>query len=390
MEHHEQVRLLNELLAQVRDGTTADAGGHFHNPVSVYTDPEIAAAEAERVFGGYPQILGLSGELPGPGTFVTTDDFGPPVLATRDADGEFRAFLNVCRHRGSVVEPEPRGERSRFVCPFHAWAYDNQGSLVAVPRPKHFGGFDKECHGLVPLPAAERGGFLWVHPNPDGDLDMDAVLGGIESDLDTWGWGSYVRVADDTYEMDLNWKLAMDTFGETYHFDNLHRNTLSKAYYGSIHTSEGFGFNHRLMVCNRNIESMAEKPVEEWSITTGAFPVYSLFPNTALTITSHGVNMLRSYPVPGDPGRSISRVTYYTDPKVLGIREDALKERIAIYTAAVRDEDFTIASTAQRGLGSAAQTHIVFGRNEPALHHWHQSWRQQMGLAPIELTDAPI
>ena len=386
MEQHEQVRLLKELLRQVADGTTADAGAHFHNPVEVYTDPAIAAAESEKIFGDYPQILGLSGELPTPGSFVTTEDFGPPVLAVRDDDGVFRAFLNVCSHRGSVVEPALRGEKSRFSCPFHAWTYSSHGALVGVPRSQHFGEIDRGCHGLVPLPAAERGGFLWVHPRPDGVLDMEAVLGGIESDLDTWGWADYVRVADDTYEMGLNWKLAMDTFGETYHFDNLHKNTLSKAYFGSIHTSEGFGFNHRLMVCNRRIESMAEKPEEEWSITTGAFPVYSLFPNVALTVTSHGVNMLRSYPVPGDPTRSISRVTYYTDPLVIGIRDSALEERIAIYTAAVRDEDFAIASTSQRGMASGAQTHIVFGRNEPGLHHWHKSYRQQMNLKPVEPT----
>ena len=50
-----------------------------------------------------------------------TDDFGTPVLATRDGQGRFRAFLNTCRHRGVRVAIEPRGESQRLMRPFHTW-----------------------------------------------------------------------------------------------------------------------------------------------------------------------------------------------------------------------------------------------------------------------------
>ena len=72
-------------------------------------------------------------------------------------------------YRGVVLECEERGSRSRFMCPFHAWTYSNTGKLVSVPKPDHFGKIDKDCHGLVPLPAVERYGFLWVHPRPDAE-----------------------------------------------------------------------------------------------------------------------------------------------------------------------------------------------------------------------------
>ena len=41
-------------------------------------------------------------------TVSTTSDFGVPVLAVRDDQGTFRAFLNVCRHRGVQLEAEGR------------------------------------------------------------------------------------------------------------------------------------------------------------------------------------------------------------------------------------------------------------------------------------------
>jgi hypothetical protein len=35
----------------------------------------------------------------------------------------------------------------------------------------------------------------------------------------------------------------------------------------------------------------------------------------------------------------------------------------------------------QIGFSSGAQTHTVFGRNEPAMIHYHQSLRRALGLA---------
>ena len=55
-----------------------------------------------------------------------------PVLLTRASDGELRAFLNVCSHRGSIVVPEGTGNASRFTCPYHSWAYDNRGALLGI------------------------------------------------------------------------------------------------------------------------------------------------------------------------------------------------------------------------------------------------------------------
>ena len=124
-------------------------------------------------------MLGFSGDLPEPGSFFTSEDLGKPILCTRDKDGEFRAFLNVCRHRGAVVEHEKRGRKTVFSCPFHAWGYSAAGDLLAVPKASHFGEVDKSCFGLVGLPAVERHGLLWVCANPATSFDIDEMLGGL-------------------------------------------------------------------------------------------------------------------------------------------------------------------------------------------------------------------
>ena len=131
MKTEEQTRVIELLMQRLDDGVNVDAGGLRKNPTEVYRCPELAAREWETFFRDYPQVIGMSADLPEPGTFVTLADFGVPVLATRDASGAFRAFVNVCRHRGAMLEGEAKGRRSRFACPFHAWTYSNEGELVA-------------------------------------------------------------------------------------------------------------------------------------------------------------------------------------------------------------------------------------------------------------------
>ena len=219
----ETIRVVQGLLQHLDNGTNVDAGVQLKNPVSAYTCPEIAAKEWQVFFQDYPHVLGLSNDLPDPGSFLTSTDLGKPILATRDESGQFHAFLNVCRHRGTVVENDERGQKRLFSCPFHGWGYSNLGQLVAVPKEEHFGEVDKQCSGLVELPAEEKYGLLWVHPDPTGTLDLDAKLGELAGELDSWGLQSYNYQGGTCFEHAMNWKLAIDTFGETYHFNTAPR-----------------------------------------------------------------------------------------------------------------------------------------------------------------------
>jgi len=122
--------------------------------VASYTCPDRAAAEWRLLFQDCPHLLGFSCELEHPGSYFTSRDLGKPIVCTRDEAGNFRAFLNVCRHRGTIVEHERRGRKKLFTCPFRSWSDNGAGELVAVPKETHFGRVDKSCHGLVELPAA--------------------------------------------------------------------------------------------------------------------------------------------------------------------------------------------------------------------------------------------
>jgi hypothetical protein len=48
----------------------------------------------------------------------------------------------------------------------------------------------------------------------------------------------------------------------------------------------------------------------------------------------------------------------------------------------VTGEDFPAGRTMQIGFTSGAQTHVVYGRNEPGMIHYHQAMRTALGLDP--------
>jgi hypothetical protein len=86
MRHDEHVRLMKQLIAHLGAGTNVDAGGLRRLDTSVYTDPEVAADERQVFLLGTPHI-GMSNDLPEPGAFLTDNDLGVPILATRETDG---------------------------------------------------------------------------------------------------------------------------------------------------------------------------------------------------------------------------------------------------------------------------------------------------------------
>ena len=396
MRRAEQIDQIKTLLARLDSGTNVDAGGVRYNPTSSYTDPELAAAERGEFFDHHPQIVGLSGDLAEPGSFMTFDELGTPILATRTASGEFKAFVNACRHRGVVIESAERGTKRRFVCPFHNWTYDGNGTLVGLPKSDHFGELDRSELGLVPLPAVEREGLLWVHPQPDGVIDPDELLGAeLTADLADWDLGKLRRLGGDRYDVDCNWKLAMDTFGETYHFPVLHSDTLSAAFHGNVQCYDTFGRNHRMLLCRREIDDMRKLPPDDWDLCTATLPVYWLFPNTQLIPSGSVVYVVRAYPDAQDPGRHTSRISFYLRPHVsLDTASGDAPDEDAVHMAEevargfgniIRDEDYAMSASQQRSANSGALSHVVFGRNEPALHHFHNTYRAALGRELLQL-----
>ena len=399
MLREEQLRLLKGLISHLDNKTNINAGGILKTPADTYISEERFEMEWSDFFLNHPQILGLSGDLPKPGTYVTTEDFGVPILAVRDEEGVFKAYANVCSHRGVKVESGWRGEKSKFSCPFHGWTFNNNGELVGYPKKDQFGEIDKDCYGLKQLPAKEKYGFLWVHPSSEGDIDLSELLGErLIEEFDSWDFESLIFANEETYSTDMNWKLAIDTFGETYHFSVLHKDSLFESFHGNCQMFDSFKRNGRLILCRRSIDEMRKLPESEWDICAGSLPVYYLFPNIIFMPTPEGAFLVKEYPAEESPHKSFSKISFYFYPHVLEQIEELeksgvnakqyLEEQYSGFASVIRDEDYVAAASSHKGLLSGNLDYLTFGKNEPALHHYHNTYREALGLQSLPLEKA--
>jgi nitrite reductase/ring-hydroxylating ferredoxin subunit len=175
-----------------QENTTDLAPDVMRQPVEAYLDQPRFEYEVERIFKHLPLALALGSELPAPDTYKAMDVMGVPVLLTRGADGAARAFLNVCRHRGSpLCEAGSAGSAQRLSCPYHAWSYDTAGDLVGMFGAHTFGDVDRDHLALTPLACAEKAGFVFACLTPGITFDIDAFLGDFAPyvtalDLDQW------------------------------------------------------------------------------------------------------------------------------------------------------------------------------------------------------------
>jgi phenylpropionate dioxygenase-like ring-hydroxylating dioxygenase large terminal subunit len=179
-----------------------------------YRDPAIYERDMERIILRRWLLAGHASDLPNVGDYRVVEIASESVILVRGKDGQLRALMNVCRHRGSHVCYEAAGNAKLFVCPYHAWSYELDGSLKAA---RHVGkSLDKAAFGLKPVHARVVEGLIFIC-FADVAPALDDVVRTLRASLGHHGWAD-ARVAHrETFTMAANWKLAVENYLECYH-----------------------------------------------------------------------------------------------------------------------------------------------------------------------------
>jgi len=385
--------LCRRMVEHARNGTTDRAPGTMFNDVSAYIDPQRHEQEMEQLFRGMPQVVCLSSELPEPGSFRTFDDTGVPIVVIRGKDHVVRAFLNICPHRGARVVREAEGQTSRMTCWFHGWSFDTQGKAGAVPQEKHFCEAIGEYKQMIPCPAAERHGLVFVKPVPNGTMDIDAHLGSFGAELDKLDLDEAHHVCDAELTVSCNWKYALDTYFENYHFATLHKNTLAPFSPNIMSIYDTWGPHHRLVFPSIEVWKWVDKPESEWLIDTISTP-YFVFPNTivytgSLNPESSYITTFRMYP--RGVGEMVTRMTTYA-PHGLNSPEQRAEVEAAFraVVSLVQGEDYVVTGESWKNfLALPKNRRVVYGRQELAVQHSHQWIARSLGLPEPEVALPP-
>lgn len=371
---------LKELMTLAEAGSTTLEEQALVLDSARFCDPDWLARERELLFLRRPQVVGMGVDL-APGHYATQTVAGRQILLTRDIDGEFHAFLNACRHRGTTVV-EGCGHARRLTCPWHAWSYDLKGSLVAVAHAPTFGRVAKSENGLIELPAVERHGLLFVIPTPGIEIDtaVDEALAELGAELDAWDFGTLHFVGERTTEVDLNWKLGNDTGFELYHVAYLHKDSVGPANIGNTGLFHRYGYNHRMTAVSPAVRDLVGTAEDTWQPMDHLQFIYNVFPSTGLVVSAPMVAMTRLDPG-SVPGKSTFRFCTYSWVPLEddGIRAGAEFMNQFLYDV-VNDEDFVTAARTQRNLDSGLLDSLLIGRNEPGVKWAHWAYDDALGV----------
>jgi phenylpropionate dioxygenase-like ring-hydroxylating dioxygenase large terminal subunit len=191
-------------------------------PYRWYTDPDVLRLEQERIFARSWQYAGRAEEVAEPGSYVAARSGDVPLVVTRARDGELRAFVNVCRHRGHVLV-DGAGRRETIQCPYHAWTYELDGTLRKAPRSEREQSFEPDRLGLRRASAATWGPFLFVNPDA-GAAPLEETLGDLPRILERAVDLSRLRFHSRAeYDLRANWKIAVENYLECYHCPTAHQ-----------------------------------------------------------------------------------------------------------------------------------------------------------------------
>ena len=391
MDKSERLRVLGVIKEHIANKTTADAGGIMRVPMSDFSCRQLSAQEQDVLFRSTPLCMGLSSALPEPGTYWSDNETGIPILMVRDGEGRFRAYANVCRHRGARVAPEGRGSKARFMCPYHAWTYGIDGKLMSINKKSHFGNVCREELSLFELPSAELHGTLWVRPVQGDPIDEAECLGGLEDDMAHWKLADFPFAHTQVIDARANWKMAIDTFAENYHVSILHAETVGKEMKANVQTCDVFRKNVRFVYPNQKLDLMRFLSVdmERWPYPQIASTLYYLYPNVIMVVDTFGVDLVRIFPLEGSPSKSRTVHTWYVSPQMEPRLKEAgysYEERVTRFRDVIVDEDYETIAKIQLNAERGIQSEWLLGRNEVALHHIHNALRSGLGrdLLPVE------
>lgn len=232
--------------AELRGMLREDGDGLCRLDRRIYTDPGIFEMEMTRIWERTWIYLAHESQIPDPGDFITTHAGRHPLIVNRDRDGQINAMVNSCTHRGAQVCRVSKGNARVFSCPYHGWAFAQDGGLIAAKEEAEGGypaSFDKSALGLQHMPRLEvYRGFVFgcfdagVEPLQDYLGEARTI---IDLLVDQGPHGIEVLKGSTSYTFNGNWKLQAENGIDGYHPTTVHKNFAATQRHRAVANAHG-------------------------------------------------------------------------------------------------------------------------------------------------------
>lgn len=355
-------------------------------PGYLYSDPAVFETEKTRLFHRTWQCIGHASELPNVGDYLVAKVIDQELFVLRGADGELRAFYNVCQHRAHELLKGRGNVASVIVCPYHAWTYELDGRLRGARSTRTLPDFDPAAYGLEAVRLETPFGFLFVNLDPLA-RPLSELAGAMFDDMAAeMPWldqlavnPKFSMVPGGRALLDANWKVAAENCLECYHCGPAHR-----AFVDMIdiphYTLTQHGAWMKSAAPLRRADSSAYKVGAEEPVQHNSY--WHLFPNIefALMPGSRALSAFWFWPVNAEQ-TGIAWVLL-TLPG-----EGLAQDRVDYLSDVLWPEDVALCTSVHRGLkskgyrgGRFVAGHDLPGVSEINVHEFQRLYAQAMGL----------
>jgi phenylpropionate dioxygenase-like ring-hydroxylating dioxygenase large terminal subunit len=368
---------------------------NFSLPGWIYRDADFLQAEKQQVFAASWQVLCHLNDIPNPGDYHTLDFLGEPLVAVRGRDSGVKAFFNVCRHRAARLVDGGSGHcPGRIVCPYHAWTYDLDGALAAVPHRGEFAEFPLDQFGLKSVESEVYQGFIFVRLQP-GTPSVADMLAPYEQELAQYRLEELKPLGRVTMRVrHVNWKNVTDNYSDAMHIPVAHPG-LSRLFgrtygveaqlwvdkmWGYLRDTPSSQLSERMY--QRVLPSSPHLADDRQRLWT----YFKLWPNVAFDIYPDQVDFMQMIPL--SPTSTLVREIAYAHP------DDRREMRAARYlnwriNRQVSLEDKALIERVQAGMGSRSYSPGPLGSNEVSLRSFARRMRELIPESRLEHAPSP-
>ena len=378
---HSPLDIKDRLQSLIVNQETDYAKSIYKNAVIEYIDASIANTEKKIIFEESPICLGTAALVPNQGDWFTVDIGDKSILIVRNNKTEISAYLNICSHRGAKLVEGSGTKAYAFKCPYHSWVYNLDGELKARPRENAFDEINKDQCSLQKFELDNHQGFLWLIMDKKAKNKHSSNKADLNELLIDYDFNKYQHFKSIKIYPKLNWKLAVDTFLELYHIDELHTKSLAPIIKNDLQLFDTYGKNIRVIGARHSAVKLNRVLKDQREFDIHTIQLRILFPNTILVCHPDHVEVWQILPKNevNECEVSFSLYTKETFSSKSAIRHWDNNFNLALN--AVVKEDFPLGENVQKGFYAAPKRKIIFGKNEPALQHFHKQIKLDLNLS---------
>ena len=364
-------------------------------PAWSFFNKEMLDEEKDLLFRRHWQLVCHANDLPNVGDFMASDLVGERALVIRGKDNKIRAFHNLCRHRGSRVVGEDKGNcKSAIICPFHGWAYNLDGTLRGAAQPQTLPDLDPVEFGLKSIEMDIWNGFIFVRFQNGPQPAVSKILARFEDELAQYDLENLLPSGDGFWaeNVEANWKCIRDVDNEGYHVPLAHPGLHDL--YGSNYHDEPFIEGAARSVGSfregggrfwsvKNYKKILQAPVALDDAHKKAWLYIGVFPNLVFGFYPDSVIFYHEFPV--ENGKTIQRGASYKHAnedrrmrlsRYLSMRIDRLTSK----------EDEQLIKWTWEAAFSSGYDGIILSDLEYGVHSYHNALREYF---PVLKGDEP-